>query len=50
MPDAAGRLWTQLGIEEPLADQRLPEASRWGLLPAGTRTRRGDALFPRLDE
>jgi methionyl-tRNA synthetase len=50
MPDAAGRLWAQLGIEEPLADQRLPDASRWGLLQAGTQTRRGDALFPRLDD
>jgi len=49
MPGAASRLWAQLGIAEPLEDQRLPEASRWGLLEAGTQTKRGDALFPRLD-
>jgi methionyl-tRNA synthetase len=50
MPDAAQRLWTQLGIDERLEDQRLPDASRWGQLPSGTKTKRGDALFPRLDD
>jgi methionyl-tRNA synthetase len=50
MPSAAGRLWTQLGIAEPLADQRIPEAASWGGLRAGTRTARGDSLFPRLDD
>jgi methionyl-tRNA synthetase len=50
MPSAAGRLWEQLGIEEPLAAQRVPAAAEWGLLAPGTRIRRGDALFPRLDD
>ncbi len=49
MPDAAERLWTQLGIAEPLADQLLPDAAAWGRLKSGTQTKRGDALFPRLD-
>jgi methionyl-tRNA synthetase len=49
MPDAAARLWTQLGIEEPLADQRLPGAAVWGGLKSGTQTKRGESLFPRLD-
>jgi methionyl-tRNA synthetase len=49
MPEAAARLWEQLGIAEPLADLVLPRASQWGLLAAGTKTNRGDALFPRLD-
>jgi methionyl-tRNA synthetase len=49
MPDAAARLWSQLGIGSALEEQRLPEASQWGLLEAGTQTKRGDALFPRLD-
>jgi methionyl-tRNA synthetase len=49
MPDAAERLWGQLGITEPLGARRLPEAAAWGGLVAGTRTKRGDALFPRLD-
>ncbi|MBI2238906.1 MAG: methionine--tRNA ligase [Actinobacteria bacterium] len=49
MPGAAARLWEQLGIPEPLEAQRLPEAARWGGLTPGTRTAKGDALFPRLD-
>jgi methionyl-tRNA synthetase len=50
MPAAAARLWTQLGIAEPLADHRLPHAAAWGGLPPGTRTARGESLFPRLDD
>lgn len=49
MPGAAQRLWSQLGIVEPLEAQRLPEAARWGRLEPGTRTTKGDPLFPRLD-
>ena len=30
-------------------DQRLPEAARWGSLPAGLTLERGPALFPRLE-
>src|SRR5438128_1541114 len=50
MPGAAERLWTQLGVAEPLADQRLPAAASWGGLRPGTRIARGEALFPRLDD
>jgi methionyl-tRNA synthetase len=49
MPGAADRLWRQLGIPEDLADQRLPEAARWGGLAPGTRVTKGEALFPRLE-
>jgi methionyl-tRNA synthetase len=49
MPSAAARLWTQLGIDAPLGEQRLPEAAEWGGLAPGTRTTKGEALFPRLD-
>jgi methionyl-tRNA synthetase len=49
MPEAAGRLWDQLGIERPLEEQRLPEDAGWGGLPAGTKTTKGEPLFPRLD-
>ena len=49
MPGAASRLWGQLGIEESLESQRLPQAARWGLLPPGTKTSKGEGLFPRLD-
>ncbi len=49
MPGAAARLWTQLGVKEPLELQRLPGAGRWGLLEPGTVTAKGEALFPRLE-
>ena len=49
MPGAAERLWTQLGIPEPLDAQRLPASARWGGLEPGTKTTKGDSLFPRLD-
>jgi methionyl-tRNA synthetase len=50
MPESAETLWRQLGVETPLADQRLPDASAWGRLEPGTRTSRGEALFPRLED
>jgi methionyl-tRNA synthetase len=50
MPGAAARLWGQLGIGDPLGGQRLPGAARWGGLAHGSRVRRGEALFPRLEE
>jgi methionyl-tRNA synthetase len=49
MPRAADRLWAQLGIPEPLSGQRVPKAAMWGGLAPGTKTTRGQALFPRLD-
>jgi methionyl-tRNA synthetase len=49
MPGAASRLWGQLGLERPLEDQRLPGDVGWGRLPIGTKTTKGDPLFPRLD-
>ena len=49
MPGAASRLWDQLGVSEALGDQRLPAAARWGGLASGTRVRRAEALFPRLE-
>jgi methionyl-tRNA synthetase len=49
MPGAGGRLWEQLGMGEALEAQRLPEAASWGGVKPGTRVRRGDALFPRLE-
>jgi methionyl-tRNA synthetase len=50
MPGAAARLWEQLGIGESLESQHLPAAATWGLLQPGTKTAKGDSLFPRLDD
>jgi methionyl-tRNA synthetase len=49
MPSAAGRLWEQLGVEAAIETQRLPDAAAWGGLAPGTRTSKGDPLFPRLE-
>lgn len=49
MPSASQRLWDQLGIGGDVADRRLPADVAWGLLKPGTKTTKGDALFPRLE-
>ncbi len=49
MPRAASVLWSQLGISESLEEQRLPEAAEWGTLASGTKTTKGESLFPRLE-
>ena len=51
MPEAAARLWSQLGLDDatPLGEQRLPAAARWGGLTPGTKTAKGSSLFPRLE-
>jgi len=50
IPGASARLWEQLGQAGSVAAQRVPEAAAWGRLEPGTKTRRGDPLFPRLEE
>jgi methionyl-tRNA synthetase len=47
IPNASGELWQRLGLPGAPADQRLPEAAAWGLLPAGSRLDKGEPLFPR---
>ncbi|HTG47445.1 MAG TPA: methionine--tRNA ligase [Actinomycetota bacterium] len=49
MPSAAQRLWGQLGIGGEVADRRVPADLAWGGLAPGTRTVKGEGLFPRLD-
>ena len=49
MPSAAARLWEQLGIEETLDSQRLAHAGAWGRIAPGTKTTKGESLFPRVD-
>jgi methionyl-tRNA synthetase len=49
IPNASAELWTRLGLDGSPADQRLPDAAQWGLLPAGSRLRKGEPLFPRRE-
>jgi len=49
MPGAAQRLWDQLGVGGSVADRGLPADTAWGLLEPGTKTSKGEALFPRLE-
>jgi methionyl-tRNA synthetase len=49
MPGAAARLWGQLGLEGSPGEHHVPQAASWGGLEPGTATRRGEALFPRLE-
>ncbi|HVH30886.1 MAG TPA: methionine--tRNA ligase subunit beta, partial [bacterium] len=49
LPTATARVWDQLGIAVPLANQRLADAARWGGLSSGTRVRPGAPIFPRIE-
>ncbi len=49
MPDAAQKIWEQLGGEGPLSSCYLPASASWGLLEPGGRIARGPALFPRIE-
>jgi methionyl-tRNA synthetase len=49
IPNATAELWKRLGIPGTPADQRLPDAAAWGLLPTGFPLEKGAPLFPRLE-
>lgn len=53
LPRACASLWEQLGADTALGsltDQRMGAVAPLGQLPAGVRVRKGDLLFPRLDQ
>ncbi|MFZ5650624.1 MAG: methionine--tRNA ligase [Bacillota bacterium] len=49
MPLMAPRVWPMLGIEGR-PELHAWESLDWGRFPAGTAVRRGEALFPRIEE
>ncbi len=49
MPRTPERIFEQLGIAGNAAITSWDSCSEWGLYPAGTVCKKGDALFPRLD-
>ncbi|HEY8369280.1 MAG TPA: methionine--tRNA ligase [Thermodesulfobacteriota bacterium] len=51
MPAKSAELWRQLGEDEALSGQILDaEGVRWNRLREGHRIRKGDPLFPRIEE
>ncbi|GBE03143.1 methionine--tRNA ligase [bacterium BMS3Abin09] len=49
MPDTAGNIWKQLGLDTDINSIKIDETSNWGGLKPGTRVQKGEALFPRID-
>ncbi len=47
--EAPGKIWEQLGLADAPTDQPYHEAIRWGGLASGTRTRKGNPIFPRIE-
>jgi len=48
MPESTARIWSQLGMPEPLESVRL-DALTWGQLQAGQKIGEVVAVFPRID-
>jgi methionyl-tRNA synthetase len=49
LPDAPGRIWDQLGLAGDPGGLGWDGVTRWGGLPPGTKARKGQPLFPRID-
>jgi methionyl-tRNA synthetase len=47
--EAPEKFWYQLGLDSDIRKQKLSDA-KWGKLPAGIVVRRGEAVFPRIEE
>jgi methionyl-tRNA synthetase len=47
MPASAAKMWTQLGLDNP-AGLTFEQADTWSVLQAGTATKPGEALFPKV--
>ena len=48
MPSTPARIFTQLGVEDESL-KSWDSLKTFGLLPAGTKVQKGEALFPRID-
>lgn len=47
IPTLAGKIWEQLGLTQPLAEQRWTDLT-WGKLPEGTQTQKLGPIYPRI--
>ncbi len=48
MPAACAEVWRRIGLSGSPAEQRLPDAARWGGYAGGVAVEKGRPLFPRL--
>jgi len=48
MPDAAIKIWQQLGMEKPISSFGIEGLTHWGILKPGTKINRGESIFPRI--
>ncbi len=49
LPEAPGRIWSQLGLADDPSAGGWESIGRWGQLAPGTIVRKGPPLFPRID-
>lgn len=48
--ETPGRIWEQMGLQGAPAQLNYREAVQWGGLPVGTQTRKGNPIFPRIED
>lgn len=49
LPDAAEKIWSQLGRKESLSTINLDSLNKWGQLAPGEQIKKAQVLFPRLN-
>jgi len=49
MPATSEKMWSQLGMEASLWEQRVDEDGRWGGLKPGKKLAKPAPLFPRIE-
>ncbi len=49
MPSAAEEMWKQLNVGKEISKANLDNEGKWGFLNPGTETKKGTALFPRIE-
>ncbi len=49
MPEAAAKMWEQLGVENDIAQAKLDEIREWGSVKAGHKLGEAHPIFPRIE-